>query len=48
MLLGREYRPGVINSAIERAKAIPRTKALEKAEELQRPETVAKQQNDGT
>ena len=30
MLLGREYRPGVVNSAIERAKAIPRTKALEK------------------
>ena len=30
MLLGPEYRPGVVNSAIERAKAIPRTKALEK------------------
>ena len=30
MLLGRDYRPGVINSAIERAKLIPRTKALEK------------------
>ena len=30
MLLGRDYRPGVINSAIERAKLIPRKKALEK------------------
>ena len=30
MLLGRNYRPGVINSAIERAKLISREKALEK------------------
>ena len=30
LLLAREYRPGVINSAIERAKAIPREKALER------------------
>ena len=30
MLIGRNYRPGVINSAIERAKMIPRFKALEK------------------
>ena len=30
LLLARDYRPGVINSAIERAKAIPREKALER------------------
>ena len=30
MLLGRDYRPGVINAALEKAKAIPREKALEK------------------
>ena len=30
MLLGRDYRPGVINSAIERAKLIPRSTALQK------------------
>ena len=30
LLLARDYRQGVINSAIERAKAIPREKALER------------------
>ena len=30
LLLARDYRPGVINSAIERAKTIPREKALER------------------
>ena len=30
MLLARDYSPGVINSTIERAKAIPREQALER------------------
>ena len=32
MLLDRDYRPGIIDAAIERAKSIPRSEALRKVE----------------